>query len=123
VEVEPVMPAEHIGLPGRDLVSEGLADLERGHLSIAALLVAIGAPRLRWLGFDVPAVTLGDASPEIALYRLLSRDDPRGAHSRYNALVRRLVSFERALELERARRRRHIECGSPSEADRHGGTG
>jgi hypothetical protein len=28
---------------------------------------------------------------------LLTRDNPDGAHAQYNALVRRLVSFERAL--------------------------
>jgi len=31
------------------------------------------------------------------LYALLARDNPDAAHSRYNALIRRLVSFERAL--------------------------
>jgi hypothetical protein len=34
---------------------------------------------------------------EHRLYELLSRTDSDSAHSRYNALIRRLVSFERAL--------------------------
>lgn len=34
---------------------------------------------------------------EHALYRLLAEDDPDAAHGRYNALVRRLVSFERSV--------------------------
>lgn len=48
--------------PGGDLVEEGLADLARGEETIPALLVAIGAPRLRRLGLDVP--DLGIAIPE-----------------------------------------------------------
>jgi hypothetical protein len=32
------------------------------------------------------------------LYALLARDDAAAAHGRYNALIRRLVSFERAAE-------------------------
>ncbi len=73
----------------------GLADLERGVTSADALLVSIGAPRLRALGLAVPP---GAASPELRLYDLLAREDPAGAHSRYNALIRRLVSYERAAE-------------------------
>jgi hypothetical protein len=40
-------------LPGADLVDAGLADLERGVESVEALLVSIGAPRLRRLGFEI----------------------------------------------------------------------
>ena len=36
--------------------------------------------------------------PEHRLYGLLARTDPDSAHGRYNALVRRLVRFERAAE-------------------------
>ena len=73
----------------------GIADLERGVESVEALLVSIGAARLRAVGFDVPR---GLDSPELRLYERLAADDPDDAHSRYNALVRRLVSFERAAE-------------------------
>jgi hypothetical protein len=38
---------------------------------------------------------------EHRLYLLLSRSEPDTAHSRYNALLRRLVSFERALACAR----------------------
>jgi len=34
--------------------------------------------------------------PERRLYDLLRATDPDTAHSRYNSLIRRLVSFERA---------------------------
>jgi hypothetical protein len=82
-------------LPGSELVEQGLADLQAGEVTIESLLVSIGAPRLRRLGFDVPP-TLEDA--EDRLYLLLARDDPDAAHGRHHALVRRLVSFERAAE-------------------------
>ena len=82
--------------PGHDLVQAGLSDLARGVESVEALLVSIGAPRLRRLGLDVPESPF--PSPEHRLYERLRQDDPDGAHSRYNALLRRLVSFERAAE-------------------------
>jgi hypothetical protein len=81
-------------LPGGDLVAEGVADLRAGRESVAALLVSIGAPRLRALGIDLPR-TLPE--PEHRLYQQLGARDGDAAHSRYNALIRRLVSFERAL--------------------------
>jgi hypothetical protein len=82
-------------LPGADLVAAGLADLRRGDESVAALLVSIGGPRLRRLGYQVPDVF---EDPERRLYALLAREDAASAHGRYNALIRRLVSFERAAE-------------------------
>lgn len=85
-------------LPGGDLVSAGLRDLERGIVSQEALLVSIGAPRLERLGMHV-ASPLDDA--EHRLYAQLATAHRASAHSRYNALIRRLVSFERAAEWER----------------------
>jgi hypothetical protein len=41
---------------------------------------------------DVPA------QPSHRLYELLAQTDGSAAHSRYNALVRRIVSFARAAE-------------------------
>lgn len=80
-------------LPGGATVIEGLEDLERGEETIPSLLVQIGAPQLRWLGLSVPQ---REPMPEHRLYDLLSQFDPDSAHSRYNALIRLLVSFERA---------------------------
>jgi hypothetical protein len=85
-------------LPGSELVEKGLSDLADGAETVESLLVSIGAPRLRRLGFDVASPF---DEPEERLYLLLARDDADGAHSRYNALVRRLVSFERAAESAR----------------------
>jgi len=83
-------------LPGADLIEAGLADLRTGRESVAALLVAIGSPRLRRLGLDVPDDL--PENPEHRLYNLLAKDDSDSAHSRYNAYLRRLVSYERAAE-------------------------
>jgi hypothetical protein len=82
-------------LPGAEIVERGIEDLARGVESQEALLVSIGAPRLRRIGF---AVSRTLPAPEDRLYELLSRVDSDSAHSRYNALIRRLVSFERAAE-------------------------
>jgi hypothetical protein len=62
------------------------------------LLVSIGAPRLRMLGI---AVSDALPDPEHRLYALLASDDVNAAHGRYNALVRRLVSYERAVAATR----------------------
>ncbi len=83
-------------LPGHELIEEGLADLGRGVESVPALLVSIGATRLRRAGVPVPPSVIPDA--ELRLYDALSATDSDSAHSRFNALVRRLVSFERAAE-------------------------
>jgi hypothetical protein len=82
-------------LPGGELVLKGLADLQRGDETVESLLVSIAATRLRATGLAV-GQPLPDA--EHRLYALLARSDPDSAHSRYNALLRRLVSFESAAE-------------------------
>ncbi len=82
-------------LPGYELVSAGLDDLAAGRESESALLVAMAAPRLRAIGIDVPRG--GGERPAHRLYELLA-ESSEGAHSRYNALVARVVSFARAAE-------------------------
>ena len=83
-------------LPGEDLIETGLQDLRAGRETIAALLIAIGAPRLRRLGLELPDQL--PQNPEHRLYDLLAQDDQDSAHSRYNAFIRKLVSYERAAE-------------------------
>ncbi len=85
-----------MGLPGADLVAQGIADLHQGVESIPSLLVSIGHHRLQRLGLDIPPPTR--EMPERRLYLLLAEEVPATAHSRYNALLRRLISFERAGE-------------------------
>jgi hypothetical protein len=89
------MPEIDDALPGADLIREGLRDLAAGVESVPALLVLVGAPRLRRLGLDVPDT---EYFPEDRLYAQLATVHGDGAHSQYNALIRRLVSFERAAE-------------------------
>jgi hypothetical protein len=86
------------GFPGAELVEKGLADLARGEESPESLLVSLAAPRLRRLGIGVDDPF---PEPEERLYLLLARQSGADAHSRYNALVRRIVSFERAAESAR----------------------
>ncbi len=91
--------SKEMQLPGTDLIEAGLSDLRVGRETAAALLVAIGAPRLRRLGIELPGQL--PKNPEHRLYDLLSESGSDSAHSRYNALIRRLVSFERAAECVR----------------------
>lgn len=86
-------------LPANELISTGILDLQNERETIAALLVAIGAPKLRNLGLNLPATL--PPNPEHRLYDLLALDGSNSAHSRYNALIRKLVSFQRAMECVR----------------------
>lgn len=88
------MDADLRSLPGGDLVEVGLRDLAARAVTDESLLVSIGRPRLVQLGLDVP---VGLDDPEHRLYGRLNARFGDAAHGRYNALVRRLVSFERAL--------------------------
>jgi hypothetical protein len=88
------MNAVPVDLPGHELVSAGLADLAAGRETEASLVVAMAAPRLRALGLNLPQSLV--EHPGHRLYELLSEHE--GAHSRYNALVGRMVSFARAAE-------------------------
>lgn len=83
------------GLPGSDLIERGVADLSAGRETTEALLVSIGASRLRSVGIGLSAPI---ESPEHKLYLHLTRETGDAAHSAYNALIRRLVSFERTAQ-------------------------
>jgi hypothetical protein len=93
------MPSEFTygHLPGAHLVAAGLEDLDQQRETIASLLVSVGGLRLRAAGLQVPPLL---DNPEIRLYQFLARENVNAAHGRYNALIRLLVSFERALECE-----------------------
>lgn len=82
--------------PGSDLVAAGLADLAARRHSVEALLVARAAARLRDCGTAVPEHEVAD--PDRRLYALLAARDPHGAHSTYNALTRRVISYCRSME-------------------------
>lgn len=85
-------------LPATDLIEAGIRDLREQRETIASLLVSIGAPKLRSLGVNIPEIPGAFASnPEHRLYDLLANENPDSAHSKYNALIRKLVSFQRAI--------------------------
>lgn len=88
---------EYAGLPGAEIVYSGLKDLCDSRVTESALLVLIATPNLRRAGIQVP--DLADVKPpyEHRLYELIAGEHMYSAHSRYNSLIRRLVSFERAL--------------------------
>jgi hypothetical protein len=70
-----------------------LFDLSAGRESEASLVVATAAPGC----WDLMCQRARASNPPIDLDELLAKDDG-GAHSRYNALVGRMVSFARAAE-------------------------
>ena len=82
---------------------EGLADYRSGRCTIPACLVGMARPRLRRAGLITGVVASSFPEPERQLYRLL-RQDGGDAYSRYNALIRELVSFEQALDRRQYRR-------------------
>lgn len=84
-------------LPGAELVTRGLENLHNGQKTPEALLVLIGAPRLRQVGIEVPKSRLR-VCPELSLYSLLLKKDKINAYSLYNSYLRRLISFEHACE-------------------------
>jgi hypothetical protein len=86
-----------VGLPGEALIREGLADFESGRCTIPACLVGMAQSRLRRAGLITGVVACAPPEPERQLYRLL-REEGGDAYSRYNALIRELVSFEQALD-------------------------
>ncbi len=96
--------------PGAELVLPGLRDSAAGRLTIEACLVSIARPVIEQSGLtaEFPAITFTE-EPERALYRLL-QGEGGNAYGRYNALVRRLVSFERAV------RRAQSRAASPTES-------
>ena len=88
-------------LPGEALVEQGIADLSGDRVTDFSLLVLIAAPRLRRLGIQVPDRPF----PRPFEHELYARLDQRlgpAAHSYYNSLIRRIVSYARALEREQS---------------------
>jgi len=84
-------------LPGGKLIREGLEDFQAGRCTAAACLVGIARTRLRHAGLLAGSVANPFPDPERQLYSLL-REAGGDAYSRYNALIRELVSFENALD-------------------------
>jgi len=83
----PAMPEP---LPGGEILTEGLRDLDRGIRSVPALLVLIASPRLARSGIVMP---------EHELYDLLVAAHGPEAYRMYRSLLRRLVNLENALDV------------------------
>jgi hypothetical protein len=83
-------------LPGAERVAQGLDDHRENRHTIPACLVRIARPRLTKAGLMKPCPK-HDIQAELDLYQLLASEGTQ-AHSRYNALLRELISFEHALD-------------------------
>lgn len=84
-------------LPGAEIVLAGIADLKKGRMTTNALAVQSAAPRLRSLGLDAKSAE-DDVPAAHRLYWQLNRELGDAAHSRYNAILGRVLSFARAAE-------------------------
>ena len=85
-------------LPGGELIRRGLADYAEGRVTPESCLVAVGWSRLKRGGLPMPAkAPVQFPEPEMQLYGLL-RSEQGDAYSSYNALLRRLISFEQSLD-------------------------
>ncbi len=100
-------------LPGAELIAEGLRDVAEGRETVASELVKIGSPRLRGCGIVVDVTHEQALNADRQLYRILSATHGNAAHSQFNAWIRQLVSFERALE-QRVRRGLSTHIPQPS---------
>ncbi|WP_395747020.1 hypothetical protein [Prosthecobacter sp.] len=88
-------------LPGEDLIRRGLADYSEGRITPESCLLAVGWSRLQRSGLPMPVSSPARfPEPEMQLYALLCAEKG-DAYSRYNALVRRLISFEQAMEKQK----------------------
>jgi hypothetical protein len=90
-------------LPAASLIDAGLRSLQMGGRDDAALLICVGASELRRLGVHIPEFEAPEPSAELCLYLSLAQRHGDDAHNQYNSLIQQLVSFERALALERRR--------------------
>lgn len=87
-------------LPGAEIVLPGIEDLKAGRETVNSLAVRAAAARLGVRDL----VGEADAGEPAAhrLYRLLNSELGDAAHSRYNAIIARVVSFARAADHARA---------------------
>jgi len=95
--MKPIPSEFFAGLPGADLIVEGLLDYQNGRHTIPACLVRMARPRLIRAGMMTPSPPHDDGA-ELELYQLLSSSEGARSFSRYNALVREIISFEHALD-------------------------
>jgi len=96
------LPSTLKQFPGAELVLPGLREAAAGQLTIGSCLVSIAQPLMQRSGLAASyGVRDFIREPERALYRLLQKEGGN-AYGRYNALLRRLISFEQALRKARS---------------------
>ena len=83
-------------LPGAHHIIDGLRDLAANRHTIASCLVRIARHRLARTGL-IEKDDHKDNDAELDLYAMLAQEGNK-AYSRYNSLIRELVSFEHALD-------------------------
>ena len=94
-----IKPTNWPGVPGAELVRQGLDDLAARRVTETALLVLVAEPRLRALEVAIPDWRPRLSSPVThALYTLLEEQRELDPYTRYNSLLRRMNSFAHALE-------------------------
>lgn len=87
-------------LPGAEIVLPGIEDLKAGRETVNALAVRAASARL---GVQDLVGDEGAGEPAAhRLYRRLNSELGDAAHSRYNAILARVVSFARAADHARA---------------------
>ena len=84
--------------PGGDIVGPGLDAFAEGTVTDGSLLVSIVLPRLRAHGLCLNPRALTLERPHEQLYARIAERCGDGAHSAYNALIRRATSFCAALD-------------------------
>ena len=88
-------------LPGAHHIIDGLRDLAANRHTIASCLVRIARHRLARTGL-IEKDDHKDDDAELDLYAMLAQEGNQ-AYSRYNSLIRELVSFEHALDHQLSR--------------------
>ena len=90
--------------PGGELLADGLRAYATGVVTDGSLLVSIVRARLRWHGLAMEERVPALEHAHERLYARLAERSGDGAHSAYNALIRRATSFCAALDSARAPR-------------------
>lgn len=82
-------------LPGSEIVVKGMSDLGRNLVTIESLALLICRPEMLRIGIYFPDMSSISRPRELELYTLIENESGRDSHTRYNAILRRLVSFIR----------------------------
>lgn len=84
---------EWLKRPGGDLAHKGFADLKAGVTSKESLLILMCRSEFERLGMPVEWSATKPGAVEADLYRLIQREVGDEAHSVYNSLQKRILSF------------------------------